>query len=159
MKTISRAPQPLNEPITATFRDLKADYDGMRPSKYQRERAYLGGSADSHLGYSWVGYWRLREYCRDMMRNHGIIGQALQRACDNIFGDGFQLDYVTSDKGLNETLDALFLDWATDPMQCDARQTSTFDEMARLAWKEGATLLSLRFRCAHPRLCRQPLRV
>lgn len=115
-----------------SYQDIRGDYDGMRPSKYVRERNYLGGSADSHLSQSWAQYWRLREYARDMMRNDGIIGQAVVRAADNVCGDGFQLDMLTSDKGLNRTIDDMYLDWANDPLQCDARQLSTFDEIAHL---------------------------
>ena len=124
--------------ITQTFRDLKADYDGMRPSKFRRERRNLGGSADAHLGYSWVQYWKLRETSRDMMRNDGIIGQALERACDNIFGDGFQLECQTSDRVLNQEIDEAFSEWSNDPFQCDAREILTFNEQARLAWTQTA---------------------
>lgn len=115
-----------------SYQDIRADYDGMRPSKFIRERQFLGGSADAHLSMSWIQYWRLREYARDMMRNDGIIGQAIERAADNIIGDGFQLDMQTGDKGLDREIDDMFRNWANDPLKCDARETSTFDEIAHL---------------------------
>lgn len=124
----------MNDSIVNKFSEIKADYDGMRPSKFRRERRYLGGSADAHLGYSWLQYWKLRETCRDMMRNDGIIGQALKRAADNIFRGGFKLEMQTGNKGLNDEIEGLMGEWMANPYRCDARETLTFHEQAKQAW-------------------------
>lgn len=116
----------------ATWEGIRADYDAAKPHRLVRTRRALGGSADAHLG-SPRDFWQLRELARDLDRNHEVIGQAVDRACDNILGDGLQPDPDTGDPTLNAELKQRFWDWAGEgkPGACDARRMHAF---AKLEW-------------------------
>lgn len=123
------------------YKNLKADYDAARPSNNRRRRYGLGGTADAHLGYSWVDLWVLREYCRDVVRNDGIIGQALDRATGYIVSGTLVPEMKTGDKGLNDDIRDDFAEWSNDPRQCDARKKFNFREMTEFvntsSWIDG----------------------
>lgn len=131
----------LTDSIINHYKNLKADYDAARPSNNRRRRYGLGGTADAHLGYSWVDLWVLREYCRDVVRNDGIIGQALDRATGYIVSGSLNPEMNTGDKGLNLEIQQMFASWAGDPRQCDARKKFNFREMTEFvntsSWIDG----------------------
>lgn len=131
----------LTDSIINHYKHLKADYDAARPSNNRRRRYGLGGTGDAHLGYSWVDLWVLREYCRDVVRNDGIIGQALERATGYIVSGSLLPEMNTGDKGLNLDIQNLFSAWADDPRACDARKKFNFREMTEFvntsSWIDG----------------------
>lgn len=107
------------------LKDLQADYDAAKSSRFKRARIGLGGGADAHLGQG-GDYWNLREMARDMVRNDGVLGQAVERAVRNIHRTGFDLEVQTADKALNGEVWAAFDEWSRSKRACDARGLNTF---------------------------------
>lgn len=116
--------------VVQTMRDVRGQYAAGVSNRFRRTRTQLGGGADTHL--TPFQLWRVREYVRDMDRNDAVVGQLIDRACDNIMGDGFVLQPTTSDSGVNAALSDSFNDWAEDPTQCDSRRQHDFDHMGWL---------------------------
>lgn len=119
------------ESILDSMQDIRGQYDAGVSSRFRRQRSQLGGGADTHL--TPFQLWRVREYVRDMDRNDAIVGQLIDRACDNIIGEGFVLQPNTGDPGLDVTLKESFEGWASDHVQCDSRWQHNFDMMGWLA--------------------------
>lgn len=113
------------------LKDLQADYDAAKSSRFKRARIGLGGSADAHLGQG-SDYWNLREAARDMVRNDAVIGQAVERAVRNIHRTGFDLECQTGDDGLNAELWSAFHEWGNNKRLCDARGLNTFRRLGDL---------------------------
>jgi len=112
------------------FDTLRSDYNATRRSRYRRERSnvpWSGASADYHLR-SATDHLRLMELARDMDRNDVIIGQAIDRAVDNIVQQGFTLDANSGDPELDKAITADHLEWASDPDQCDAAGELAYGE-------------------------------
>lgn len=114
-----------------TMHDAKSQYAAGINNRFRRDRSQLGGSADTHV--TPFQLWRIREYARDMDRNDGVIGQLVDRACDNIVGEGFILQPTSGDVELDKTLFDVFDGWATDHAQCDSRRQHNLDTMGWLA--------------------------
>jgi len=117
--------------LATEFEQIKAEYKAAAPSRHWRTRTGLGGRADSHLTAQ--QFWMLREYSRDMDRNDCVVGQMVDRAIDNIIGDGLRVEAQTSDKVLNTELPQMFREWGNDPRQCCARGLFTFGQQERLS--------------------------
>lgn len=116
------------------YRQVKADYDMSKPSRFNRQRSGLpsqGNSADWHYRIE-SNYYRDIEAARDMDRNDMIVGQIVSRAVDNIIQDGFTLSPTTGDTGLDADLYARWMDWANDPDQCDIQGEYTWHDFERL---------------------------
>lgn len=111
--------------IPAAFEEMRADYSAMRPSKFRRARAGMGGTGDAHYS-SDAAFVEAREYARDMDRNDAVIGQGVNRACDNLIQTGFRLEPQTGDEKLNLDLWQEFVDWGSDPRRCDVAGEWTF---------------------------------
>lgn len=110
------------------FSGLKSDYVGAIPSRFRRNRIGLFGSGDSHYANEFL-FIRTREFVRDMDRNDFVIGQIVDRACDNQVQQGFLLKPDTGDAKLNKDLKARWKDWALDPDQCDLSGEFTFPHL------------------------------
>ena len=111
-------------------KEARADFDFVKPSRYKRTRTGLapqGGSGDYHSRNTHE-YYNGIELARDMMRNDAIVGQAVERAAQNIVQGGFSLDWRTKSKALNRLLRDMWNEWASDPEQCDLAGEMTFPE-------------------------------
>lgn len=111
--------------LAQSYLDLRADYAAMRSSQFRRQRVGLGGAADAHYANE-SRFMEMREYARDMDRNDAIIGQAVDRAVDNLIQTGFRLEVNTGDTDLDQDLWHRFMDWAGDPQQCDVAGENTW---------------------------------
>lgn len=104
------------------------DYDADRDGPLMRTRTGLapgGGSADYH-NRNEADYYKRIEKARAMDRNDAVIGQIIDRSVANEIQDGFQLQINTGDKSLDDTLQAMWHDWSTNPDLCDIRGEMTF---------------------------------
>lgn len=122
---------PKFETVMDTLSSFRGQYSAGVENRFRRNRSQLGGSADTHL--TPFQLWRVREYVRDMDRNDPVVGQLVDRACDNIVGEGFILQVSTGDKGLDQTLEDIFNAWAHDAAKCDSRRQHNLDAMGWLA--------------------------
>lgn len=112
----------------AEFGDARSGYAAAKRSNYRRQRTGLavgGSGADYHYATG-NDYWRIVEDSRDMDRNDAVIGQCIDRACNNTTMDGLKVDPQTPDKGLNEALSLRWINWAKDAEQCDLAGEHTF---------------------------------
>lgn len=117
--------------VAGRFNSIKAAYSAALPSRFKRQRNRIHGTADAHYA-SRVEFHRIREYARDMDRNDAIIGQMIDRAVDNIVGNGFKPIPQTGDKQLDRLLQSRFNDWSRDPFQCDVNRKFSFRRIERL---------------------------
>ena len=115
-----------------SLKEARLNYRAGRPSKFRTTLNLLGGTADAHYASNFE-FWNTREYVRDYDRNTPILGQAVDRALDQLLGVGPWIDPQTGDKEVNAAALALWNAWASDPEQCDFTWRMTFDEMERLS--------------------------
>lgn len=113
--------------IQKNHRDAKAAYSAATPSRFRRERKRVGGTADAHANH--LEFWRIRELARDMDRNDSVVGQLVDRACDNIVGSGFKPVPQTGDEGLNKEILGRLEGWGGDRFNCCAAEKFTFADM------------------------------
>lgn len=118
-----------------SLRNLRTSYGELNfqaaeSSKHRRIRSNLGGSADAHYQNE-LQFWNMREYCRDMVRNDGVVGQLVKRFCDNVLGTGLRLAPNTTDPALDTDLREGFEEWALS-RDCDAARKRDFNGLARL---------------------------
>lgn len=110
---------------------IRSDYDAAKTSKFRRKKSGIpgqGAGADWH--YRNINdLLRMQEWARDFDRNSPIVAQAIDRVCDNVQPELFDLEPMTGDDKLNEDLKVRFLDWADDPDQCDAQGRRTLSEI------------------------------
>lgn len=133
----AEAPMPRKEPsVIEAFDGIRADYEAARSSRFRRARSGLGGTADAHL-ISEAKYWELREYARDAVRNDMILGQAVDRAVQNIHRTGFDLECQTGDDALDDEIWAAFWGWANDRRVCDVRGLHTLRRLGDLVLSGG----------------------
>ncbi len=114
------------------LRDARLNYRAGQPSNFRTSLNQLGGTADAHYANG-LEFWQVREYVRDYDRNTPILGQAVDRALDQILGEGLVVDPQTGDTELDERLKTLWTDWADNPEACDYTWRMPFDQMERLA--------------------------
>lgn len=122
------------ESIVEQFRELRADYDAAKQTRFKRKRTGVhptGSHADYHYR-TWTAYAQIMETARDLFRNHVLIGQGVRRLVANILRGGFTLDVWTGDSGLDQELVARWYEWAEDPEQCDRQGEQCFASMAKL---------------------------
>jgi lambda family phage portal protein len=146
--------------LQETFASAKAkraelSYRAADPSKYRSQQTGLGGTADTHYLYG-QDYWRIRETVRAYERNNALLGQIVNRALDQVLGNGLQVDPQTGDTDINETLAKLWAGWSGDPARCDFSGRLTFDEIERLSlrhrWIDGDAFVVLDERSGAVRL-------
>ncbi|MCI0430311.1 MAG: phage portal protein, partial [Rhodospirillales bacterium] len=115
------------ESICEQFRELRADYDAAKKTRFKRTRTGIiptGSGADYHYK-PWTAYASILETARDLFRNHVLIGQGVRRLVANILRGGFTLDVKTGSEGLNEELVGRWHEWANDPI-CDIQGEQNF---------------------------------
>jgi lambda family phage portal protein len=121
--------------LQSDWRDMKADYDMSRSSRFVRKRmgvAARGSGANYHFRNE-TKYYESVEQARDMDRNDPLIGILADRRVDNIIQGGFTLDPKTGDKGLDLELFNRRKEFNEDPDQCDIAGELTWNEMERMA--------------------------
>lgn len=117
------------------FGEARAAYEMSRPSRFNRQRKDLpsgGNSGDWHYRVE-EDYYRDIEKARDMDRNDQIVGQTVTRAVDNIVQDGFTLDPLTGDKGLDTEMYNRWQEYADDAEQVDIQGEFTWHDYERLS--------------------------
>ena len=113
--------RPTPSGLADSWDSLVNGYRMSRESRFVRRRVDLpanGNSADWHYRTE-NDYYRDIEKARDMDRNDAIVGQTVDRAVANIVQNGFSIDTKTGDKKLDADLAARWVDWSSDPEQCD----------------------------------------
>ena len=116
--------------LLVDLQKYKADYQLAGESRFRRQRLGLGGTGDAHL--TQMQFWKVREYCRDADRNDCIVGQMVDRMCDNIVGEGLTCEPQTPDPELNTAIKLRFQSWAEDKSQCCSRRMFPFGMQQRL---------------------------
>ena len=125
--------------IAEAYRDLRNDWDMAKDSRLRRKRRGLiqtGSSADYHVRDE-LSFYKLMEYARHMDRHDAFVGQLIDRAVTNVVQDGFKVDPLTGDKGLNGMLANRWLAWSTNPPRVDAACEKTFREIERLVCRHA----------------------
>lgn len=121
-------------------RRAELSYRAAEPSKLRSRRIDLGGTANTHFVHG-DDYWRIREAVRAFERDNALIAQIVDRAADQVLGNGLQVDPTTGSDELNARILALWNDWAENPDACDFAGRLTFDAIERLAlrhrWIDG----------------------
>jgi capsid protein len=125
------------ESLAECFVDAHSDYRAAKASRYRRRRtgvSPMGSGADYHYRNE-SDYLRLLEEARDFDRNDVIVGQTINRACDNIVQGGFALDVDTGDPKLDDDLEARWQAESSDPQLFDLEGERCFHDQERLAWR------------------------
>jgi lambda family phage portal protein len=125
--------------ISSGYREAKdglnASYDAAKPSRFQRTRIGLGGSADRH--YTQAQLWRMREYSRDTDRNDLLPFKAMfSRAAGQIVKPGLMVEPQTGDPVLDAEIKAMWLDWSRDPAQVDRAAKFDFVQLVRMVQRQ-----------------------
>lgn len=121
--------------IAENLFEFKADYDMARESNYVRSRsglAPMGGGADYHVRNE-AQYLKQIERARDLCRNASIVGKSIEKAANNVVGDGFVVCPETGDKEVDALMYRKWNEWATDRDRCDIAGEKTWSEMEDLA--------------------------
>lgn len=121
-----------DETIHDAFGDLRDSYQATRPSRFRKPRPVgAGGPADWH--FTERELHELRECARAMDRDDAIIGQLVDRACNNIVRTGFCVEPDTGNANLDKRLWELWSAWANNPRACDETGRFTFGKLTWLA--------------------------
>lgn len=133
-----RADDELAPSLALAMRELRdefrADYnigDDTRFMPRPRGVASAGSGADYHYR-SEPRFLRGIERARHYDRNDMVVGQGVDRLCDNLLQTGYNLEPQTPDPELNTQLEAGFWDWADDPDQCDLQGEKCFADFEHL---------------------------
>lgn len=130
----TRNGKPKNK-LSTFFDDLRSDYEMTKQSRFNRKRKGLapsGGSGDYHIRND-RDYYEAIEKARDMDRNDALIGQIMDRACNNIIQDGFSIDFKTGDKKIDADLKARWVAETATPDALDIAEEMNFHDMEWLA--------------------------
>lgn len=106
---------------------IKAGYRAATQTRFSTTRTGLGGTGDAHIAGG-LEYGRVREICRDMVRNDMLIGQMLERATDNIARDAAPIP-ATGDPLIDAEIMKAWADWSKDPAVCDVAAMNNFNDM------------------------------
>jgi len=87
-------------------------YEAAAKARTQGKPVPSGGSADLHARFDLDV---LRRQSQSFDRDNGLYRGIINRAVDNILGDGFALQARTSDPRVNQTLEDLWHEWCQDP--------------------------------------------
>lgn len=115
--------------------DMRSDYSMGTNSRFRRQPSgvsAVGSGADYHWKNETI-YMRAIERARDFDRNNMVVGQGVNRLVSNIIQDGFNNDIKTGDTALDADLTAMWLDWSTDPDQCDYEGEKDFNEISSIS--------------------------
>lgn len=133
-------PSPL-QTLVDDMADLRADYSAAKPSRFKRQRRGLlpYGSANDWSLRVPTDYYSVVEQARDMVRNDALIGQMINRAAENILGDGMRPDPQTGDRGFDRELRARWRSFECEPSEVDAAGESDFNGLCHLAITQALT--------------------
>ena len=100
---------------------MRAEY---RMSKTGRFKPTLTGVALTGSGFSYhltqAAYLKMIELARQYDRENMVVGQGINRVCENVIQSGFTLDPMTGDTGVDDLLRARWQRWCADPQLCDS---------------------------------------
>lgn len=120
------------------YRNLRADYDAGKPSRFNRRRPGVstsGRSADYHYA-SEAAFFYSMEWARDVDRNDQIVGQGIDRLVENIVQDGFTLEPQTGDSAIDTDLKAWWNEIAYTAETWDIQGELPFDAMEQLTLRQ-----------------------
>ncbi len=137
--------------LNDAFEELRADYDISKQTRFRRSRAgvsAVGKHADYHFRNE-AQFYRAMELSRDIDRNDVVVGQAVDRLCDNVIQDGFTLDTqvepLTEEQrrenkrrrsSLDDDLTARWKAWSENEDACDLAGESDFHALERLTLRQ-----------------------
>lgn len=135
--------EELSPTLAEAFRELRnefrADYAIGENSRFMpspRGVSASGSGADYHYR-SEPRFLRAIERARHYDRNDMVVGQGVDRLCENLLQTGYNLDVGTPDESLNADLDLMFWDWADDAEQCDLEGEKCFAEFEELTMRHA----------------------
>lgn len=128
---------------SSKFKEISSRYDGadisnrLRASEQTRFSKEPSGDAtgrsfDSHIA-SESDYFRVIEIARSLDNDDMIIGQAINRLCNNIMQEGFVYDPKTGSDVADSILKSKWNAWAQSKLECDVQQANSFATGAWLA--------------------------
>lgn len=139
VKTSRVSVDGIAESFDKARREAKLRYRSAEESEYRPDRRLVGGMADAHL-WEW-DIWLMRERIRELDRDAPILGQLVERGCDQILGTGLRIDPQTGSKVRDDLVRAMWQEWASNPEACDFTGRESFDGLERLAlrhmWVDG----------------------
>lgn len=106
-------------------------YDAVDGSRTRKKRVNLGGTGDSHLSEQTL--YKLREICREMMRNNPLVNGLLKTERDGLIGSGVKIYARTADEPLNKKLETLWRQEMLD-RACDVTGRFNFNQYLRTAF-------------------------
>lgn len=114
-----------------TFRKARRLYEAnlraAKDSRFIRRRPRRGGTGDAQIKAR--DLWAVRETARDMVQNDVIPAQAMTRLADNLIGNGFRVEPMTSDPVINAELTKRFEQWSKDKTACDIEARRDFHQI------------------------------
>lgn len=119
------------ETVPETFSRIKSAYPLGEDSRFlPRLRGVnaAGSGADWHYASESV-FFRAIERARQFDLTNMIVGQAVNRVCDNVLQEGLVLDPDTGDDKLDADLSERWDAWRMDPGQCDIRGAMPFEAL------------------------------
>lgn len=133
-------PGQSDENVTDVYNEIRQDYVAATSNRWRRARTGLDGTADDHY-FIENKFFKVIEFVRDMDRNDGVVGQMVDRACENIIQCGFTLDVRTGNPEIDKELLQRWNEWAEDPDLCDSQGEHQFYDMewavCRAAFVDG----------------------
>ncbi len=127
----------MSQGMMKSFKEMRADYDVVKPTHFRRQLSNLHGSGDDHLP-SDEEFYKLVEYCRDLERNDGFTGTLLARLVANEVNGGFTPVPMTGDDALDKELIDRWNEWAEDPALCDLTGEHSFVDIEEQAAQRSA---------------------
>lgn len=79
---------------------MAGGYNATKGGRLRKSRSSLGGSADDQISSS--DLWKIREACRDLLRNNPLAAGLIQTMVDNIIGVGHTPQAKTDDTTWND---------------------------------------------------------
>lgn len=114
----------------ASLAALQRLYDGGQSGRLTSGWAAGRTSADSEIA---LAGGMLRDRMRDLVRNNGLAGQAVQVLVNNFVGSGIRPRAKGSSKRANKKVDKLWAIWSA---QCDRHGHTNFEGLLALAVRE-----------------------
>lgn len=120
------------------YSDFRTQFDAAQNNRFRKlltGTPALGSGADFHYR-SDADFLRMMELGRHFDRNDPIVGPALGRLVDNIYLNGFCLQFKTGDKDLDRILLEHTDGWAGDPFRCDVSRRFKLQDMGRIGCRQ-----------------------
>jgi len=120
--------------IMEGFDNLRASYQLGEENRFMSRLKGVnpaGSGADYHYRNQAL-FLKGIERAREFERSNMLIAQGVSRLVDNVLQDGIVADPATGDTGVDAENKARWLEWSTNPAECDAREILTFEQMGKL---------------------------